>query len=523
MFQEKGMADSAFFYFNKAKDLFVHQKDSLNAGKCLVNMGIISTNKGDYFGAQEISLNALSYFDLKNETHYIYIRSNFNNLGIATHNLSDYDAAIKFYDSAIEFSRDPLDTRVILNNKAKTYQVLKKYTTALKLYNLILKGASKNKKEYARALSNISYTKWLQDPNYNVVPSYLKSLRLRKQENDLWGQNSSYSYLFDYYEKKRTDSALIYASKMYLVAKELNSAYDQMEALQKLIEVSPAKETKKYFKSYQKLNDSVQTARQTAKNQFALVRYETEKNKADNLKLQKDNTDKKYQIIKQRAVIFGSFLLIIAGAVIVSLWSKKRKQRLQLEAENTIRENQLRTSKKVHDVVANGLYRVMTEIENKDNLDRDGILDRLEDMYEKSRDISYEDDSSPDEDFHQKITELLKSFATETIKVGYTGSNQALWENLNLQAKYEIEHVLQELMVNMAKHSGGSDVFIKFEQTDTHINILYSDNGIGLSKETKFNNGLTNTGNRIKNIHGAITFDTETEKGLRIRISFPIC
>jgi len=352
VYQEKGREDSAFIYFSKAKDLFLHQKDSLGAGKCLVNMGIISTNKGDYLGAQEISLNALSFFDLKQDAQYPYIRSNFNNLGLASHNLKDYIAAIRFFNNAIEFSRDSLDTRVILNNKARTYQVLKEYTKALKIFNLILKGVSKNKKEYARALSNISYTKWLQDPNFKVVPYYLKALRLREEENDLWGQNSSYAYLSEYYAKNGADSALFYAGKMYQVAKQLNSAYDEMEALQRLIQASPAKETKGYFIRYQKLDDSVQDARLTAKNQFALIRYETEKNKADNLKLQKDNTDKKYQIIKQRIVIFITFLLLLAGSFIFTLRSKKRKQKLQLEAENTIRENQLKTSKKVHDVVA---------------------------------------------------------------------------------------------------------------------------------------------------------------------------
>ena len=44
---------NAFLYFNKAKDLFLQQKDSLGVGKCLLNMAIISTNNGDYYGQGE--------------------------------------------------------------------------------------------------------------------------------------------------------------------------------------------------------------------------------------------------------------------------------------------------------------------------------------------------------------------------------------------------------------------------------------------------------------------------------------
>src|SRR3546814_13660000 len=58
--------------------------------------------------------------------------------------------------------------------------------------------------------------------------------------------------------------------------------------------------------------------------------------------------------------------------------------------------------------------RVMAEIENQGEINREGILDRLENMYEKSRDISYETDEPIGalQDYHERIAELLKSFAT---------------------------------------------------------------------------------------------------------------
>lgn len=175
-------------------------------------------------------------------------------------------------------------------------------------------------------------------------------------------------------------------------------------------------------------------------------------------------------------------------------------------------------------MVANGLYRVMTEIENQSNIDREGILDRLELMYEKSRDISYEAEELPTVrlNYHEKMADLLRSFATESTKVIIAGNSANLWKNLNEPAKYEIEHIMQELMVNMKKHSHASNVVVKFEQRYNEIHIFYADNGIGMKKEFQQRNGLTNTGNRIKSLDGKIIFDTEVEKGLKIQISFPI-
>ncbi|RQP16613.1 MAG: ATP-binding protein [Parapedobacter sp.] len=520
---DAGKADSAFRYFDQARELFLANKDSLRVAACLIQMAITLTNQNDYFGAQETSLQANDYLDTENPKHHIYLSSNFNNLGRSTYLLKDFDRAISFYDSAIQFSDDSLNTRIFLNNKAKAYHDNKQYAEALKIYEHIIQENSKNPREYARALTNISDTRWHQNPAYNAAPHLLTALHIREQENDKWGQNSSYAHLAAYYEQKRPDSALIFARKRYAIAGEIKSADDQIMGLQMLIKLSSPDSTKWYFDVYRRLSDSVQLARAAAKNQFALIRYEVEKNKAENLKLQQENAVRNLQINRQRTITAMVSLFAIALIGGGMYWYRKRKQRLELEAQNRIKASQLRTSKKVHDVVANGLYRVMAEIENKSDIDREGILDRLEDMYEKSRDISYEAEDPPIQqiDYHQKVTDLLTSFATDSTKVLIAGNDSDVWADVSVEARYEIEHILQELMVNMKKHSRASHVAMRFERHNHQFSIHYSDNGIGLPPNFQKGNGLINTGNRIKNLQGDFTFDTG-ENGLKIRMTFPL-
>lgn len=520
---DAGKADSAFRYFDQARELFLANKDSLRVAACLIQMAITLTNQNDYFGAQETSLQANDYLDVENPKHHIYLSSNFNNLGRSTYLLKDFDRAISFYDSAIQFSDDSLNTRIFLNNKAKAYHDNKQYAEALKIYEHIIQENSKNPREYARALTNISDTRWHQNPAYNAAPHLLTALQIREQENDKWGKNSSYAHLAAYYEQKRPDSALFFARKRYAIAREIKSADDQIMGLQMLIRLSSPDSTKWYFDVYRRLSDSVQLARAAAKNQFALIRYEVEKNKAENLKLQQENAVRNLQINRQRTITAMVSLFAIALIGGGMYWYRKRKQRLELEAQNRIKASQLRTSKKVHDVVANGLYRVMAEIENKSDIDREGILDRLEDMYEKSRDISYEAEDPPIQqiDYHQKITDLLTSFATDSTKVLIAGNDSDLWADVSVEARYEIEHILQELMVNMKKHSRASHVAMRFERHNHQFSIHYSDNGIGLPPDFQKGNGLVNTGNRIKNLQGDFTFDTG-ENGLKIRMTFPL-
>ncbi|WP_442591209.1 tetratricopeptide repeat-containing sensor histidine kinase [Pedobacter sp. AW31-3R] len=517
VFLAKANADSAFLYFNKAKDLFLQKKDSLGAGKCLVNMGIISTDKGDYFGAQELSLNALAYFDHKNKDQFVFLRSNFNNLGIATHQLRDYKNAVKFYNSAIFFSTDSLDTRVYLNNKALIYQKTGDYKAALQIYSQLSRMLSKNKKEQARVLTNISYTRWLQNARYNPVPDYLKALKIRKEENDLFGQNASYSHLSDYYAVKRPDSAFLYADLMYQVARKLDPPENQLEALQKLIKLSAPKAMKQYFETYYRLDDSLQNVRRAAKNQFALIRYETEKHKADFLKVQAENIQKENDILKQYFALGALLIMLVSGY----FWYRKRQEALKQENELEVKNTELKYVKKIHDRVANKVYHVMSEIENSPGFDRDILLDKLEVLYNVSRDISYESkELNVENNYAGQLSEMLQSYSSGTREILIVGNEEELWQSTNSASKEELFFILQELMTNMKKHSKAGTVILKFHCANGDIRISYIDNGVGMTDASK-KNGLTNTENRIKSIRGTITFDNTLKKGLGINLSFP--
>lgn len=520
-YRNKNQYDSAFLYFSKAKDYYLRQKDSLGTGKSMSNMGYILLNNKDYLGAQDLSINAVAYFDTLKLDHYKNLQFAYNNLGIATEHLANYDEAILFFQRALKYSKDDIISNVLRNNIANIHRRLNNYNKAVSIYNEILKQ-NIDSIQYARVLSNLAYTKWLQNPKYKATPTLLEALNIRTAKQDNEGLNASFSHLSDYYANKKPDSSAAYAAKMYRIANINRSPFDQIQALQKLIKSSDAKQAKSYFLRYQNLVDSVIDADKKSKNQFALIRYEVEKNKAENLTLQKENADKKYQIAKREVILVGTLLLGAAGAMIALIWYRKRKQKLELQAQQAIQESKLKTSKKVHDVVANGLYRIMAEVENQKSVEKEDLLDKIEELYEKSRDISYDDLNVDEANFNEKIAELIKSFATDNVKVLIVGNDAELWKSVNVNTKYELTQVLQELMVNMKRHSQANNALVKFEIQHQKLNIAYKDNGIGLPKTPKFNNGLRNTGNRINGIGGTITFDAKVDKGTSIQIVVPL-
>ncbi|HBN6701714.1 TPA: tetratricopeptide repeat protein [Elizabethkingia anophelis] len=507
---------NAFQNFNKAKEIYLKRNDSLGVGKCLMNMGIILTGQGDYFGAQETSLEASTYLKENNRENNSYISANYNNLGIINRNLENYNKAIEFYNLAMKFSLDNTDKLVYLNNIAYAYGEQKKFKEAISIYNQIFQKNSNNKNdnEYSRTLTNLEKTQWLQNPNHNPVPGLKKALDIRLQREDLWGQNSSYAHLADYYTQKKPDSALIYATKMYGVAKTLKSPDDQIEALQKLVILENPEKSKQYFLTYQKLNDSLQTARSKAKNQFALIRYETEKNKADFQKAQADNVKKQNQILKQYAGLGILGLVLIGGGV----WYRRRKKILQQEKELEVKKTELRYSKKVHDKVANKVYRVMSEVENVPEMEKEVLLDKLENIYEISRDISY--DHEPTDEKH--LVEMLESYSSQDdVQLVKVGIQEIGWDTFNKDTQSEVFNVLQELMTNMKKHSKATRVVIRMNRINEEITIRYTDNGVGCDKLSP-KNGIKNTGNRMESIGGTINFDAVSGEGFKAELKFSV-
>ncbi|WP_051010146.1 tetratricopeptide repeat protein [Pedobacter agri] len=400
-YDDHGLQDSAFLFFSKAKDVFSQRGDSLGIGKCLLNMAIISNSRGDYFGAQELSLSAIPFFRPHNLKEHPYLQSNYNNLGMVSYNLLDFRQAITFYNIAKKYTLDAAGLLILNNNIANAYRRLGEFDKAIKIYSIIL-SQKLSEKEWSRTLSNFAYTKWQQNRKYDASNELFRALKVRKHIADLQGQISSYTFLTDFYSLTQPGLAKYYAKEMYNVAEKINNPNDKLEALQRLVRLSAENQSKQYFNVHQILNDSLQTARNAAKNQFALIRYESEKSKADNLRLQQENTEKTYQVNKQKTVTYLLSFLFVLFTLIGLYLSKKRKERLELTAQNRIKEGQLKTSKKVHDVVANGLYRVMTEIENQSGIGKEEILDRLDGMYQKSRDISYEVELPQAQDYHKK-------------------------------------------------------------------------------------------------------------------------
>jgi tetratricopeptide (TPR) repeat protein len=508
LFKKNNITDSAFYYFNLSKNSFLEKNDSIGAARALVNMAFIQNTKGDFFGSIETSLESNKF--LKNENNAIakkILTSNYNNIANASNSLKSFDSALVYYKKAIRYADNDEAKYICYNNIG---DVLISQGN-LKLAKTYLEKAihAENIDNYARALNNFAKAKYLDDKNYNPLPEIVKALEIRKKTRDNLDLNSSFETLSTYYLNKDRNLSLEFAKKMLTEATNNNSPNDQITALKRIVTLEP----ENYLQNFQKfdsINDNIQTERNRHKSQFAMVRYDVEQKNTDNQRL-------KNQTFQQNIGLGALALALIGGA----FYYKKRKKRLEQEKELEVKNTELKYSKKVHDKVANKVYHVMSEVENTPAVNKEELLDKLETIYHISRDISYEDkEVMLEQNFSHQLSQMLISYSSEAVKVITIGNEDQLWKDVIHSSKVEIFYILQELMTNMKKHSRADRAIIKFQKENSVISVWYSDNGIGIDKLSP-KNGLKNTEIRIHSINGNINFDTETETGLKISISFP--
>jgi PAS domain S-box-containing protein len=83
--------------------------------------------------------------------------------------------------------------------------------------------------------------------------------------------------------------------------------------------------------------------------------------------------------------------------------------------------------------------------------------------------------------------------------------------------------VLKELVNNTIKHALATRIDIFLLRTESTLSLVYSDNGIGFDVKKVLDNqssgmGISNIVNRIRSVNGRLMFESQSEKGIQIKI-----
>ncbi|WP_435412702.1 tetratricopeptide repeat-containing sensor histidine kinase [Psychroserpens mesophilus] len=501
---------NAYNYFETNYSKALDNNDTFSAVNSLYYLASLQYKSGSFNESETTIVTALKLLKTTGNTKYIKdYKKSFNNLlGMIYVEQNNKEKSLELYDLVLSSSESPSDSAVVYNNIAvvfKDHNEFKKAKEALLRAKAIIPRI-KDSLQQALILDNLGVVK----SNINIsdgLPLMLKALDIRESLKDTSTIYTSYSHLSEYYSRIGNKmKSKEFALKAYELSEKINSATYKRNALSLLTELSDDN----YALAYKKLNDSLYKTEKASTNKFALLKYDLSESKRKAIQSKLKEEEQRY--LKIIYLTVGIIIILISIFLYFIITSRHKKEKLQ-EVYNT----ESRISKKLHDEVANDVFQLMTKLEHEEQIETK-VINELQSLYYRTRDISKEhvalNDAYP---FGDHLVELIESFQDSQTNIVVKGLSDLDWDAYSEIQKTTIFKVLQEILINMKKHSQASMVALVFQKESKKLVIHYTDNGVGTN--LKKGNGLHNTENRIQAIGGTITFDTELNKGFKVKIS----
>ena len=519
----KNQSDSAFYQFNQSKILYEHENDSLRVGYNLLKIAQIQQNFNDFYESEKTLTEALVFLEKANDK--TYLSEVYNMLGVAYNNLEDFDFALDFYNKSEQISTDQLSKQIVQNNKAVVYLQSKNYVKAIEILQTLNASVSGDQNLFFKTMvvHNLGFAQFKNDgiAGLGLMESALKMAKSELNNKEIM---LIYADLSDYYSKINKTKAVEYAQLAFNKATELKAIDYRIEMLKTLVRLTDGNFSKNYSVQNIRLNDSILKVRQLSKNQFAKIKYDSKIANKENIKLK---IEKKLSEQRHKdkmffsAIIFGLFLLLCVLLYFL-IRSKHKRENLR-----TSYETETRIAKKVHDELANDVYNVMTFAITQDlnNVEKkEKLIASIDKVYMRTRDISRENNAiETGIAFSEYLKTMLSDYNNQNLTVIAKSLDAIDWNLVQENKKIVVFRVLQELMVNMSKHSQATICVIGFEIIEKKLQINYADNGVGARvDDIVLKNGLQNVENRIRAINGTITFDNKSQKGFKVSFNFPL-
>ncbi len=549
-FSNKESLDSTFHHYFKAFKHYESINEKIYAGRMLYSMSKAQKNIGDYTGSEISSFQAISRFD-KNK-HQLYLYRCYNVLGVVYQNLGEFKKAQDHYEIALNYLQEVKNkgTRIeaTLNNIGLMYNRQGKYNDAIESFKKALKNNTLKKKDisfYAKLIDNLAYSRLLNDDTLNVKQDFLKALEIRDSADFTSGIVISKLHLSEYaLVKKDTIKAIEYVKESLDLAKSVNNNRDYLVALKLLSEID-SKNAKKHLVNYISLNDSLQVKERKLRNKFTRIRYQTD----EHIKLADEENSEKIMV-----VAISTTIIIILLLLYYVRYQRGKNRELVLEGEQQ-RANEniysllLQQQAKLEEGRLNERHRISQELHDGllgkifatrmrfDFLDIEGdtvvkdkyqlYISELQEIEKEMRVISHELKNellSSKADYTQIIQHLISEQSIiADFKYVFEVEDTVHWSLISDAIKINCYRVIQEAILNIAKHAQATQVSFNFTFKDGNLVLTIQDNGVGFdSSKNNKGIGLQNITARIKKLKGTFAITSSLGQGALLTIGIPV-
>jgi len=383
--------DSAYYYFNKAYEQSLQDKDSLMTAYSLLYLGNTLSAKETYNKALTLLNESLNFSKSLNSKELLF--ENYKVIGTVYTRLNNYETAVEYYKNALKFTASNADEISIKNNLAVIYARLKNLSLALEMqkdivayydntkdtvpyrnkigaylnYGLSLRATkpmqglevlnkaeslAKQKEDIELLLavlaSKVHIFKQIEQYEEALKNSkmVLKMAKSTQRDRHIF---SSLTVIIEIYVKKEAfRKALPYFNELSLKVKTTNSKqynhFISWYGYKINANLGNHDQSYKYVEDYMTYQDSLITKeRRDAYAEYA-KKYETEKKITENNLLKKENEIKVLEARRQKTMRNYTILFLVMTMLVLGLLFKRfndnKKTTKQLKAQNSIIHSQ---------------------------------------------------------------------------------------------------------------------------------------------------------------------------------------
>ncbi|PKA96587.1 signal transduction histidine kinase [Flavobacteriaceae bacterium MAR_2009_75] len=549
-FNSQAVPDSAFYNYSKAQKIYENLGKDFESARMLYNMALTQSKVGDYTGSEINTIRAIEILKPLNKNLHLY--NCYNNLGSVTKELKEFERAIEYYSTALEYQkkieRENNYESSLNNNIGVVYQEQGRYKESIAYFQKVIQEKSLLKTEpklYALAQSHLAFSKLKISSKFDVSEDLNSSIKILDSIDNNPGLARAYFNFAEYHLiQKDTQRAISYANRSKDYAEQANNNERILLNLQLLAKLEPEKSTA-HIREYISLNDSLQQVERQARNKFARIRFETDEFIAENLLLARQK-----QLWTGIAV--AVLLLGLMSYFILDQRAKNQKLRFQQEQQAANQEifnlmlaqnqkveeakklEQKRISEELHDGVLGsmlGARMVLTGLNKKNDTEaesqRKKAIDSLQNVEKEIRAISHELSHAA----YQKINNFIRSIddLLKTVQVSgnfdynFYYDKDYDWDGIKGVTKINLYRLIQESLQNSVKHANCKKVTIDLGVHDDMLIATITDDGKGFkTKKGKKGIGMRNMASRIEKLNGNWEIKSTVGKGTSVVFKIPV-
>ncbi|MFP2996639.1 tetratricopeptide repeat protein [Spongiivirga sp. MCCC 1A20706] len=530
----QGNHNEALLYLSKFMEYSTANEDLRGQANGNYQIGIVHSQLGNYQKAIEAYFKTLKIYE--NDKDSTGIAFTLNDIGIVYKNLNQFEEAKVTYNRAIEIQKKKNDINNLSTtyvNLGNIYSINKEFDKAIFYYQESKTIDSILNNEYGVAKSDQSIGEvLLEKGNDEDAYEYLLNAAQIQKKNgykiDLAETYVKIGLLLLNQEKYR-ESEKYFNNALALKSKSIKSNYEIQLGLYELTKKrGDFEKSLQHYTNFITYKDSLTRDEQFKTINEIRIKYETEK---------KDKEIAEQDLALQKGKSQATILTIIAisslfGVILIWFSFRQRQKRKNQEILALKREHQVKTlesliegeekertriAKELHDGVNGDLSAIkfkLSSLIHTNNTTIEEAMTMIDKSCEQVRAISHNLIPPSLEDFN--LIEALDNFTQKVndlhaINISFFHIGEMI--EISKKSELNIFRIVQELVGNSIKHSGGSEINVQLSTINEMIQISVEDDGKGFDTSNKQNSGigLQNIQSRIDYLGAAIDVDSSKE------------